>query len=37
MADTLMLNYEAIAQEATKLQSEGDSMNDSIIKFTFLK
>jgi len=34
MADTLMLNYEAIAQEATKLQTEGDSMNDSISKIT---
>lgn len=34
MADTLMLNYEAIAQEATKLQAEGDSMNDSISKIT---
>lgn len=34
MADTLMLNYEAIAQEATKLQSEGDSMNDCIRKIT---
>ena len=34
MADTLMLNYEAIAQEATKLQTEGTNMNDSIIKIT---
>lgn len=34
MADTLMLNYEAIAQEATKLQTEGTNMNDSITKIT---
>ncbi len=34
MAETLMLNYEALAQEATKLQAEGDSMNDSIGKIT---
>ena len=34
MADTLMLNYEAIAQEATKLQTEGTNMNDCITKIT---
>ncbi|MDE6748392.1 MAG: WXG100 family type VII secretion target [Lachnospiraceae bacterium] len=34
MADTLMLNYEAISQEAANLQTEGDNMNDCITKIT---
>lgn len=34
MADALMLNYEAISQEAANLQTEGDNMNDCITKIT---
>lgn len=34
MADTLMLNYEAIGQEATKLKTEGGNMSDAINKIT---
>lgn len=34
MDSTLMLNYEAIGQEAAKLQTEGGNMSDSINKIT---
>ncbi|MCI9465006.1 MAG: WXG100 family type VII secretion target [Lachnospiraceae bacterium] len=34
MAGTLMLDYDAISQEATKLQTEGDTMSDCIDKIT---
>lgn len=34
MAETLMLDYEAIASEAAKLQSEGETMSDCIDKIS---
>ena len=34
MGTTLMLDYEALGNEATKLQTEGENMSDSITKIS---